>query len=107
MHKKIFFPKFQDDVFGSAHKSREGRKLRRLESKLSRRRDSSADTSKDIDDIEDLELDEEEVEAETECVFLDSVEMAEVAVPSEAEDKRLRGFMTSPDLAYCSMDGCG
>ena len=47
------------------------------------------------------------MEAEAECAFLDSVEMAEVTVPSEAEDKRLRGFMTSPDLAYCSMDGCG
>ena len=86
----------QDDVFLSSHKTREGRKLRRIDSKLSRRRDSSADTCKDIDDIEDLELDDEQEDIDT-----------NEDIEEECDDKRLRGFTISPDLAYCSMEGCG
>jgi len=97
-----------DDVFNSSHKSREGRKLIRMDSKLFRRRDSSADTCKDIDDIEDLELDDDDEEDET-CQFIENEEDVDITnCDSDGiKDKRLSGFMSSPDLAYCSMDGCG
>ena len=59
---------------------------------LCRRRSSSADTSRDIDDIEDLELD---VEAEDEICDSDEC---------EEETDRESGMVSSPDLAYCSME---
>ena len=87
-------------MFLSSHITREGRKLGRVDSNSSRRRDSSADTCKDIDDIEDLELDEDEAE----CFDEDIKDKDNIKV---CDDKKLRGFTISPDLAYCSMEGCG
>ena len=52
----------QDDIWASER----SRKLFRVGSQLYRRRDSSADTSKDIDCIEDLELDDEDDESSEE-----------------------------------------
>ena len=69
---------------------REGRSLLRL---VCRRRDSSADTSRDIDDIEDLELDGEAEE--------DNCDSGDC----EEETDRRSGTVPSPDLAYCSMEG--
>ena len=90
----------QDDVFLSSYKTREGRKLRGVDSKSSIRRDSSADTCKDIDDIEDLELDEDQEEYFDEMIKDEDKKKV-------CPDKKLRGFTISPDLAYCSMEGCG
>ena len=80
-----------------------------MDSKLFRRRDSSADTCKDIDDIEDLELDEDDDEEDETCKFNENEEVIDITnCDSDGmKDKRLSGFMSSPDLAYCSMDGCG
>ena len=61
---------------------REGRSLVRMEC---RRRDSSADTSRDIDDIEDLELDGEED-------ICDSGE-----ADHQEDTERLSGTVSSPD----------
>ena len=64
------------------------------------RRKSSADTCKDIDDIEDFELD-----AFTDCDITDDDEVFEVDDPTEkGKDKRLSGVMSSPDMAYGSMN---
>jgi len=70
------------------------------------KRDSSADTSKDIDDIDDLELDEAgnemdlpEVEDEVQ-----DFEDNDLAVIEDGSRKRWSRSMTSPDLAYGSMN---
>ena len=65
------------------------------------RRKSSADTCKDIDDIEDFELD-----AFNECDITDEDDIAfSVDEPiKEGKDKRLSGVMSSPDMAYGSMN---
>ena len=77
------------------------RRLKRFGSKKGRR-DSSADTSKDIDDIDDFELDgfvDCDLPHEDDIVFT----VYESVV--EGKDKRLSGIMSSPDLAYGSMNG--
>ena len=74
-----------------------------------RRRDSSADTSRDIEDIEDLELDMEEEQEEEEKAASDicdnEADGEDEDERLELTDRRLTGTMTSPDLAYCSMEG--
>ena len=66
------------------------------------RRKSSADTCKDIDDIEDFELD-----AFNECDVTDEDDIVfPVDEPiKEQKDKRLSAVMSSPDMAYGSMNG--
>ena len=65
------------------------------------RRKSSPDTCKDIDDIEDFELD-----AFNECdVTDDDDRVFPIDEPfKEGKDKRLSGVMSSPDMAYGSMN---
>jgi len=65
-------------------------------SEVHHRRKSSADTCKDIEDIEDFELD-----------GLDSCDTDEneVFTVEKGKDKRLSGVMSSPDMAYGSMNG--
>ena len=74
-----------------------------------RRRDSSADTSKDIEDIEDLELDDNDDKFsdknDIEDGRDDDYENTDIfSCDIETRDKRLHGLMSSPDLAYCSME---
>jgi len=66
------------------------------------RRASSADTSKDIDDIEDFELD---VFDECDLPPEDDIVFTVYEDSEERKDKRLSGVMSSPDLAYGSMNG--
>ena len=100
-----------DSVWDCELNTREGRSLLRLEASLARRRDSSADTSRDIEDIEDLELDiedqDEDHEEEDEDDICDKKtgDMEEEDPVVELSDRRLTGTVTSPDLAYCSMEG--
>merc|ERR1711915_1118485 len=66
------------------------------------RRRSSADTYKDISDIEDFEFDD--------CVIAmnekdDDQTNTDDKVRSKSKDKRLSGVMTSPDMAYGSTNG--
>ena len=66
------------------------------------RRDSSADTCKDIEDIEDFELngfDDCELHHDDDIVFTvyEGIE--------EGKDKRHSGVMSSPNLAYGSING--
>jgi len=110
-----------DDVFHSSHKSQaeirhSGRELSfQSLHRSNRRRDSSADTSKDIEDIEDLELDDNDDEYSDNDDNEDVDDVDDVDDEStdiftcdiETRDKRLHGLMSSPDLAYCSMEGCG
>jgi len=80
---------------------RSRRKLKRMGSKRLRR-NSSADTSKDIEDIDDFELDvldEGGLTNDEEIVFTVYKDIEDV------KDKRLSGTMSSPDLAYGSMNG--
>ena len=70
---------------------------RSLASLECRTRDSSADTQRDIEDIEDFELD-----CEDEDVICDSG-----ADAGQEETERESGTVSSPDLAYCSMEGRG
>ena len=69
------------------------------------RRRSSADTYKDISDIEDFEFDDFD-----DCVIAmnekdDDQTNTDDKVRSKSKDKRLSGVMTSPDMAYGSMNG--
>ena len=69
------------------------------------RRRSSADTYKDISDIEDFECDDFD-----DCVIAinekdDDKTNTDDEVRSKSKDKRLSGVMTSPDMAYGSMNG--
>ena len=80
------------------------RALLRLEN---RRRDSSADTSRDIEDFEDLELDSELEEEEEEDICDKEADYEEEDAGLELSERRLTSPMTSPDLAYCSMEGEG
>eukprot|EP00092_Neocalanus_flemingeri_P008225 GFUD01008868.1.p1 GENE.GFUD01008868.1~~GFUD01008868.1.p1 ORF type:complete len:352 (-),score=105.08 GFUD01008868.1:186-1088(-) len=82
-------------------RERSRRKLRRIYSKNARRA-SSADTSKDIDDIEDFELD---VFDDCDLPHEDDIVFTVNEVSEEGKDKRLSGVMSSPDLAYGSMNG--
>merc|ERR1719154_852525 len=86
---------------GEDKEERTGRRMFRMGSKRLRRA-SSADTSKDIDDIDDFELDvfdECDLPPEDDIVF--TVEEDS----EERKDKRLSGVMSSPNLAYGSMNG--
>ena len=99
-----------DSVWDCDLNTREGRSLLRLEASLARRRTSSADTSRDIEDIEDLELDiedqDEDQEDEEDEDICDKEAGGEEDDPVvELSDRRLTGTVTSPDLAYCSMEG--
>ena len=86
------------------------RALLRLEN---RRRDSSADTSRDIEDFEDLELDSEQEEEEEEDICDKEADYEEEDAGLELSERRLTSPVTSPmtspvtspDLAYCSMEG--
>ena len=78
------------DIF---HQNRATRKLRRR---------SSADTSKDIDDIDDFELDSFD---DCDITDEDNIVFTVHETIEEGKDKRLSGIMSSPDLAYGSMNG--
>ena len=92
-----------DSVWDCDLNTREGRSLLRLHT---RRRDSSADTSRDIEDIEDLELDLEDEEEEEEYEDICDKEAGgeEEDAGLKLSEGRLTGTVTSPDLAYCSME---
>ena len=66
------------------------------------RRKSSPDTCKDIDDIEDFELDEF-----NDCDFTDKDDIVLTADEpmKEGKDKRLSPVLSSPDMVYGSMHG--
>ena len=73
-----------------------------LQNDINQRRKSSADTCNDIDDIEDFELDnlnDCDITDEDDLVFEDDEPM------KEGDNKRQSGVMSSPDMAYGSMDG--
>jgi hypothetical protein len=73
-----------------------------LQNDIHQRRKSSSDTCNDIDDIEDFEFDDLndcDIADEDDRVFIDDEPM------KEGDNKRLSGVMSSPDLAYGSMDG--
>ena len=65
-----------------------------------RRRDSSADTCKDIEDIEDFELDlaDEETTEDDNDGEKDNCDDE----PDNCKSARGSEFLQSPDLAYCS-----
>ena len=69
--------------------------MRKLGSKKFRR-ESSANTSKDIDDIDDFEFDDCDLPYEDDEVFTEAIE--------EEKHSRLSRIMSSPDLAYGSMN---
>ena len=103
---KTKFAKFKKSI-SEVSRRNSGRELSLYRSH--RRRDSSADTSKDIEDIEDLELDDNDDKFsdknDIEDGRDDDYESTDIfSCDIETRDKRLHGLMSSPDLAYCSME---
>ena len=66
------------------------------------RRASSCDTSNDIDDIEDFEVDGFD---DLDLPLEDNIPVEIYESVEEGEDKSIEGVMTSPDLAYGSLEG--
>ena len=75
-----------------------------IKSQVYRRRDSSADTSKDIDGIEDLELDDDQEEHESSPRPFSDADIDRDSVSDDIKELMTDCCRTSPDLAYCSME---
>ena len=67
-----------------------------------RRRDSSADTCKDIEDIEDFELDLVDEEVTDDEKHEDQDNCDDENYVNTCKSARAPEFLQSPDLAYCS-----
>merc|ERR1711915_819319 len=94
----------QSDIFDDVHNSY-AVEFKEFDEYKKLRRRSSADTYKDINDIEDFEFDDFD-----DCVIAmnekeDDKTTTDDEVRSKSKDKRLSGVMTSPDMAYGSMNG--